>query len=56
MIVGGHLLAHAGSLGASQSLSALLLTISAGGLSIGLAMLSFRYFEEPFLKLKTRFG
>jgi peptidoglycan/LPS O-acetylase OafA/YrhL len=56
MIVGGHLLAHAGSLGASQSLSALLLTIFAGGLSIGLAMLSFRYFEEPFLKLKTRFG
>jgi peptidoglycan/LPS O-acetylase OafA/YrhL len=55
MIAGGQVLARVGAVGANQLLSALVLLVVAGGASIVLAVLSFRHFESPFLKLKTRF-
>jgi peptidoglycan/LPS O-acetylase OafA/YrhL len=56
MLAGGKVLGHVAALEADQALTALLLMVFAGGFAIVLAVLSFRYFEGPFLKLKTRFG
>lgn len=55
MMWGSPYLARAAPLAGSSLLDALALLVLGGALSTALAVLSFRYFEGPFLALKARF-
>src|SRR5581483_8833673 len=55
MMWGGFMLRRKGLLAEGSGLGALEVLLIAGGLSIVLAVLSFRYLEQPFLRLKARF-